>query len=77
MSHERKVREELNNLLHFAQERNLQVLEIQATMGDMLTLLIPETWGILHTAVVNHITPPENLLGYPFRIAQQLALICK
>lgn len=61
----RNVFKEILDLIEYANQRNIKVLEVQATMGDMMT--------ICAGAGPDYIT----IYGYPFRVGQQIALICR
>lgn len=55
--------QEIHSLIKTAGEKNYEVLEIQATMGDMLAVTSQNQEGVL--------------FGFPFRIANQIAVICR
>lgn len=61
-----KVTTEIINLVKFAQERDLDIIEIQATIGDILE--VTEDLGI---------DGALKKIKFPFRIGDKIALICK
>lgn len=63
LKNDSKAVSEVRELIDYSLSRGYRILEVQATMGDMLSITDDNSINYFH--------------GYTFRIGQRIAIICE